>query len=345
MTTISARGVSLRFLPLGGFLCDLRVTDEGREVAPLHVAPWVGEALPDGLPVHLRTLQGDFLCAPFAGDDEGSGMHGWPANAAWEVAEAGPASLLARLSRTVRGAAVTKRLEVEDGHPFAYQTHAFEGGEGSVTVANHAMVAMPHGGSIRTSPKAFWETLAAPLEPDPSRGRSSLRYPARADDPSRFPRADGGTADLTLYPWAERSEDFCAGVEAPGRRLGWTAVARPREGDLFLSLRDARVLPMTMLWHSNRGRDYAPWSSRHVCLGVEEGAAAAMLGLSGAEASPPDLALGGRREVRHVIGAVAWPSGEPVAEVAEEGEAIVVRGEGGAVRRLPFRAGFLGRDA
>ena len=64
---------------------------------------------------------------------------------------------------------------------------------------------------------------------------------------------------------------YRVGIEAQGHRLGWTTVTRPEEGDLFLSLRNARRLPMTMLWHSNGGRDYAPWSGRHFgCLGVEE---------------------------------------------------------------------------
>jgi hypothetical protein len=125
-------------------------------------------------------------------------------------------------------------------------------------------------------------------------------------------------------------------------------VTRPGEDDLYLSLRDARRLPLTMLWHSNGGRDYPPWSGRHWgCLGVEEGAAAHMLSLSPESdlSGPGMLALApdGTTEVRHVIGAIAWPSGEPVAELRDEGDAILVRGEGGAERRLPFREGFLGR--
>ena len=345
---ITAAGIRATLDTECGLLGDLAVRDGGREVAPLHRAPWVGtgEAMPEDAAPHLARLGGDFLCAPFGAREDGSPLHGWPANAPWTVEEAMPSGVLARLSRPVRGAAVLKRVELVDGHPFAYQTHAFVGGSGAVPVANHAMVALPHGGLIRTSPKAFWETAAAPQETDPARGRSSLLCPARAENPRRFPLAGGGTADLLLFPWADRSEDFCMGVEAPGHRLGWTAVTRPAEGDLFLSLRDARALPMTMLWHSNRGRDYAPWSGRHVCLGVEEGAAAYLLPLSGAAVAPPDLPLrpDGRAEVRHVIGAVAWPSGEPVAEVVEDGDAVVVRGEGGAQHRLPFRAGFLGRD-
>lgn len=338
---LAARGIALRFVPEGGVLADLAVTDEGREVAPLHRAPWLGRP-PADAPVHLAGLQGDFLCAPFARPDGASGMHGWPANGTWAVVEAEPSRLVAELPERVGGARVTKRLEVEDGHPFAYQTHAFEGGEGEVSVANHAMLAVPNGALVRTSPKAFWATPPAPQESDPARGRSALRYPARSGDPRAFPRADGGTADLTTFPWADRAEDFCAGVEAEGSRLGWTAVTRPREGDLFLSLRDARALPMTMLWHSNRGRDYAPWDGGNVCLGVEEGAAAHMLGAWAGEVRPGALALGGVVEVRHVLGAVAWPSGEAVAEVRGTGDSLLVRGEGGATRRVPFRAGFLG---
>ncbi|HVG48450.1 MAG TPA: hypothetical protein VM899_10005, partial [Rubellimicrobium sp.] len=193
-----------------------------------------------------------------------------------------------------------------------------------------------------------WETPARPQESDPARGRSGLRYPARATDPRDFP-GEGGPVDLTRYPWNPRHEDFVVGLEARGHRLGWTAVTRPEEGDLYLSLRDARALPMTMLWHSNGGRDYPPWSGRHRgCLGVEEGAAGHMLGLSSEAdlAGPGALALSpeGVAEVRHVTGALRWPSGEPVAEVRQDGDAVEVRGENGARRRVPFRAGFLGRD-
>jgi hypothetical protein len=101
-----------------------------------------------------------------------------------------------------------------------------------------------------------------------------------------------------------------------------------------------------MLWHSNGGRDYAPWSGRHFgCLGVEEGAAANMLGLSTeAElAGPGALTLepDGVVEVRHVIGAIDWPSAEPVADVRLEGDVVEVIGEGQARCRVGFRAGFL----
>ncbi|EYD74909.1 hypothetical protein Rumeso_03550 [Rubellimicrobium mesophilum DSM 19309] len=348
--TVQAEGIRFGFDPMPGLLDGFTVTEGGREIAPLHRAPWVGtgEPMPEGAGPMMAKLGGDWFCAPFGGSAEGSPLHGWTAGARWQVVRQDGGTLRAVLERPVLGATVVKELSVEDGHPFVYQRHALVGGQGRVPVANHANLSLKTGGIIRTSAKSAWETPGTPQESDPARGRSALRYPARSEDPRAFPSVEG-SSDLTRYPWNPRHEDFVVGIEAKGHRLGWTAVARPEEEDLYLSLRDARVLPMTMLWHSNGGRDYAPWSSRHFgCLGVEEGAADKMLGLSTeADLSGPGaltLVPDGLAEVRHVIGAIAWPTGEPVAEVAERDGTVEVRGEGGAVRRVPFRAGFLGRD-
>lgn len=348
--TVAATGIHFVFDARTGLLDGFVVEDGGHRIAPLHRAPWVqsGEAMPSDAAPLLGTLGGDFFCAPFGASEGDSPLHGWPANSAWSIALAAADTLRAVLDRPVMGATLLKELSVTDGHPFVYQRHIFVGGEGRIPVANHANLSLPNGGIIRTSAKAVWETPSSPLESDPARGRSALLAPARAEDPRAFPGISG-LVDLTRYPWSPRHEDFVSGIEANGHRLGWTAVARPVEGDLYLSLRNARELPMTMLWHSNGGRDYAPWSGRHYgCLGVEEGAADHMLGLSSEAdlAGPGALTLtsDGVAEVRHVVGAIAWPSGEPVAEIIEHGDALEIRSEGGSTRRLPFRAGFLGTD-
>jgi hypothetical protein len=138
---------------------------------------------------------------------------------------------------------------------------------GALLVANHAMIALPNGARLSFSRKRWWETLAEPVES--VQGRSCLAYPKRCEDAAEFPGVDGGAVDLHCYPWGAAHEDFVSGVEDPASRLGWTAVVRPVEGDLILSLKNARALPMTMLWYSNGGRDYSPWNSRHLgCLGV-----------------------------------------------------------------------------
>lgn len=345
MIWIGAEGIAFGFRAETGLLDGFNVTDEGREIAPLHRAPWVdsGEVMPESEPPLIARLGGDFFCAPFAASAEGSPMHGWPANSSWRVSQAEDGVLEAELERQVLGATVRKRLVVRDGHPFVYQSHRFSGGKGRLTFANHANVSVKNGAFIRTSLKRVWETPKQQQEPDPARGRSALVSPAQSEDPRAFPGMEG-PVDLTRYPWNPRHEDFVIGIEAPGHALGWTAVTRPEEGDLYLSLRDPRVLPMTMLWHSNGGRDYPPWSSRHFgCLGVEEGAAEHMLGVSSADdlTGPGALTLGGEAEVKHVIGAIAWPSGEPVTSVSAKDGALTVTGEGGATRRVPVDDGFL----
>ncbi|MDJ1006223.1 MAG: hypothetical protein QNJ13_00235 [Paracoccaceae bacterium] len=348
---IAAEGISARFAPELGRLDSFAVADEGRKVTPLHRAPWVGtgEVMPEGADPLMVGLGGDFFCAPFAASEGDSPLHGWPPNVPWDVALAAPDRIRAICSRPVFGATLIKDLSVIDTHPFVYQRHVFIGGTGRVTAANHGNVAVPNGALIRTSAKTHWETPATPLESDPARGRSSLACPAKSGDPRAFPTASGGAVDLTVYPWFEGSEDFAIGIEAKDSPLGWTAVTRPSEGDLYLSLRHPRHVPMTMLWHSNGGRDYPPWSGRHRgCLGVEEGAAEHMLGLSGEDALSGPGALSlipfGSREMRHVTGAVAWPSGAPVAEIALERGGLTVTGENGTVRRMPFLADFLRLD-
>jgi hypothetical protein len=347
--TLAAQGIRIDFVPRGGVLRRIEVTDDGATLAPLHQAPWSSAEVPPDAPPHQAWLAGDFLAAPFGPGPDG--LHGLPANGDWRIALSSASTFRAVLDGGVQGATVVKELSLQDDHPFVYQRHLFIGGSGSLSVANHAMVSLPNGGKLSFSRKRWWETLAEPLETD--RGRSCLAYPRRAEDATEFPAAEGGSVNLHRYPWGESHEDFVAGIEDPASHLGWTAVVRPAEGDLFLSLRNPAQLPMTMLWHSNGGRDYAPWNGRHTgCLGVEEGAALPMLGLSSTETPDPLAAAGqpgqmkldpqGTVDIRHVIGAVRWPTGQSVAGVMLDGDTLTVTGDWGAERKLPIRGRWLG---
>ncbi len=346
--TVAAAGIRFSFAPEGGVLQSLTVEDDAATISPLHRAPWGPDEVPPDAPPHQRWLGGDFLAAPMGPGPDG--LHGLTANGTWAVTPAAPGTLRAVLRGAVSGATLIKELSVEDGQPFLYQRHLFIGGTGALPVSNHAMISVPNGAKLSFSRKRWWESLAAPLET--AQGRSCLAYPKRAEDAAEFPGADGSTVNLHRFPWGEAHEDFVSGVEDPASALGWTAVVRPTEGDLILSLRNARALPMTMLWQSNGGRDYAPWNGRHLgCLGVEEGAALPVLGLSSRETPDPLTAAGqpagltldpmGTVEIRHVLGAIRWPTGQSVAGVMLDGDILTVTGDWGAERRLPIRGGWL----
>lgn len=355
---IEAEGIRARLELLYGMISELVVTRDGRTISMLHKAPWLGEKMPEDAAPHLGGLAGDFFCAPFgdASADDAPG-HGWPANASWThlgtKRKDGETVARFRLDRRAMGADLVKELRLLDGHPFLYQRHVFTGGRAdNMSVANHAMLSLPNGGRLSFSPKRWWETPEVPLEPDPARGRSLLACPAKTTDPTHFPLAAGGEADITSYPFASRHEDFAIGVEAEGSRLGWTTVARKAEGDLFVSLRNPTRLPMTMLWFSNGGRDYAPWSGRHIgCLGVEEGLNRRMLGDSAGRTPHPldaagvptglTLELGGAVEVRHVVGCMPWSGDVSIIAVTQVAEGVEIKSEGTKSQTIPCDLVFL----
>jgi hypothetical protein len=355
--TISARGISVSVDCAVGHLADLVIETDGRILRPLHRAPWLDEppeTLPAGLPEGTARLSGDFLCAPFSASDvEPAPLHGWTANSAWDVTTSAAIEdgwrAVFRLRRTVMGATVDKILTLRDGHPFLYQEHVFTGGSGAVPVAHHAMTGMRDGGRLAFSPKTLAATPETALEPDPARGRFLLAYPARTDDLSAFPAADGSSVDLAAYRMDRRHEDFVTLVEADHGGPGWTAVARRAERDLVLVLKDPAALPVTMLWISNGGRDYAPWSGRHRgVLGIEDGRTAighaASLGDNWLKrqgiATAFELAEGRRVAIRQVIGALAAEGQPPGAITAAPGR-LHLKWPDAAIRDIAFDDTFL----
>ncbi|MFB9978074.1 hypothetical protein ACFSQQ_33405 [Mesorhizobium kowhaii] len=357
ISTIKAKGISVSLDLTVGHIADMVVDSDGRQLRPLHRAPWIDEpreTLPKDLPEGTVRLSGDFLCAPFSRSDvEDAPLHGWPANSAWDVAESAATNdswrAVFRLRHRVMGATVDKILTLRDDHPFLYQEHVFSGGHGAISVAHHPMTAMTGGGRLAFSPKRFAATLDDPLEPDPARGRFMLAYPARSADLSHFPAAGGGTLDLTEYRMGDRREDFVTLVEADHDGPGWTALARQAEGDLVLVLKNPAELPITMLWLSNGGRDYAPWSGRHRgVLGIEDGRAsvghAASIGDNWLkrEGVATAFALGEahRFSFRHVIGAMPLSGGEPPQEVTSSNGRMRLAA-GGSTWEVPFDSDFL----
>jgi hypothetical protein len=347
-----------------GHLAHFTVVEEGRILSPLHRAPWADDpeaVFEEATPPNVRRLSGDFFCAPFGRNDvEPGSTHGWPANSGWSHSgtEETEDRLTAvfTLNRKVMGATVEKRLTLRAGHPFLYQEHRISGGEGAISVAHHVMVQMKAGGHLAVSPKAFACTPDEALEPDASRGRSILAYPAETPDFRSFPLADGGTADLGRFPPGKRHEDFVTLVEETtddtNTKPGWSVASREAERDRVLVLKNAAQLPVTMLWMSNGGRDYAPWSGRHAgVLGIEDARAS---GAGHADSIRPNrltargvptaytLSDGQNISIRQAIGVCSIREGEgEVGGLVMEPGQITLRFTKGCTRGLAFDDGFL----
>lgn len=327
---------------------------DGRTLAPLHTAPWLKEpidSLPDSLIPIERKLAGDFFCAPFgASDVEPSPAHGWTANSRWSLVEQSDQSVRLKLDRAVMGAEIEKCLRPAVNAPLLYQTHLVKGGSGGLTVAHHPMVRLATQGKFSCSPKRAVMTDPVPLEAD----RHRLGLGVRTDDLRSVPGADGAPVDLSRLPIGHAHEDFVTLVEAADSAVGWSAVLRQTEEDVVFFLKDPRVLPVTMLWHSNAGRDYAPWNGRHSgVLGVEDGCAAGSLGHAAAltcnrlsdegVATALMLGAGSVHRINHVIGAIPRPAGWTIVrDISLSGDVLTLIGDVGEPVTLAFDAAFFG---
>lgn len=361
---VGTGGISLVLDLVVGHIRSLEIQHNGHTLTPLYTAPWVddpGIANDDAIPPNVRALSGDFFCAPFGNPDEpGVATHGWPANSRWEhtgTAAHPHGGAIARfaLQKPVQGARLVKEITLRDGHPFVYQRHIFEGGEGRISVASHAMTRFVTRGSLSFSPKAYGETPLHPQESDPGRGRSALRYPARFDNLDAVPLRNGGITSFRRYPIAERHEDFAMLVEAPGSPLGWAAAVREDADDIVLSLKNPRDFPVTMLWFSNGGRDFRPWNGRNVgVLGMEEGRTWSANGYRASIAPNPlsdsgvptalDLEPDGSAEVRHVIGGVPAPEGwQEIRKIEAAGGGLHLTNGRGDSLALSYDPAFLAR--
>lgn len=255
----------------------------GRKLAPLHVAPWHGETLPRGTPPILRALRGDFFCLPFGGNGTPFGkerhpVHGEPANGRWKlesfVQDRSGTRLHASLKTRVRPGRVDKHVVLRRGHRAVYQRHVVSAMSGPMCFGHHAMLAFPEpegSGVISTSPFRFASTFTEPTERPENRGYSVLQPGVAFEALDRVPLVTGGTTDLSRYPARRGYEDIailCADTSVP---FAWTAVVFAARRYVWFAMKDPKVLASTLMWFSNGGRHYAPWSGRHVnVLGLEE---------------------------------------------------------------------------
>ncbi|WP_052201976.1 hypothetical protein [Ensifer sp. ZNC0028] len=362
MHVIETNSAKLTFNPQGGHLEEVAFGSRADRIRPMHRAPWrTGEdnggrpeRVPAAMGQSLASLSGDFFCAPFGHDDvSGTVEHGLTANGVWleesfQTDADGTVTAIFRLDGQVAGAAVFKELTLKPDQPIVYQRHRFVGGFGMLPVAHHPMVRITGEASLNFSPKAFGATPEHAVETDPQRGNSALMYPQEFVDLTSVRLKGGGAVDLSVQPGPPDSEDFLILAEEPNSTMGWTAVSARDDGFLFFSVRDPRVLPFSMLWMSNGGRHYEPFSGRHRgVLGLEEGCT--FFGYGREASSRPnwlnergyptaiELVPDGEVAIGFAFGAIRLPDGwRAVSDIGVSRENLIISSDTEATVELPF---------
>ena len=274
---IKTRCVEAGVTTLGGQLWPAKFRVGPRWVSPLSAAPWALEN--PSAPNILKVLRGDFFCMPFGGNatahaGERHPVHGETANRKWKREPSPAADVLHFSLRTkIRRGRVDKFISLIEGHPAIYQKHLVAGLSGRMPVGYHAMLHFPKQGSARISTSAFVRGQVFPgqFENATEGGYSRLKKGAPFSSLKNVPQADGGKADLSVYPAREGFEDLVMLVSDPSLPFAWTAAVVAEQGWVWFSLKDPRVLRSTVFWMSNGGRHYPPWSGRHRgVIGVED---------------------------------------------------------------------------
>ncbi len=243
-------------------------------IEPMHIAPWTNEQLEDSVPPILKNLRGDFFCAPFGASDfleDETRAHGASANDLWNLKEKSESSIKLELSKKIAGASLIKEISINMDETVVYQKHTFIGGNGKIPVGHHAMLKIPSEAFISFSNFIFGGTPPEIVEPNPDQGRSILKYPQQFSDITAVQRFDNKTINISTYPFENNHEDLYMVISKNDMSFGWSAVSCPAGGWLWYSLKNTNDLPNTVVWLSNGGRYYPPFSSRHKnVIGIEE---------------------------------------------------------------------------
>ncbi|MEQ9040782.1 MAG: hypothetical protein RIE24_20765 [Silicimonas sp.] len=271
---------------LGGMIGPaLFLLPDGRQVAPLHVAPWWREPAAATLPGLLRGMRGEWPCVPFGhetkahtalpeawrapGDPEPSAwLHGYPSNHDWSIENLSPNAVrltidlpasepIARIDRQISGDPAAPALD------FLLRIHARR--SCALPLGLHftfSLPAQPVAASIVVPDAAWGRTYPMLTEPGVSRFAADARFEAL----DLMPLATGGTMDATRVPFSFPTEEIAL---VCGLDRGEASLVNTVAGYRATIRWDERQFPALQLWYSGKGRGGPPWNGRHLALGLE----------------------------------------------------------------------------
>ena len=285
----------------------------GRQVSPLHVAPWAGEPGAAALPGILQRLRGEWPCVPFGYSvpvttdtpadwapllgpaEPGEEVHGHGSNHDWTWADAADGCLALTLDNPPGSPVrrLTRILCPDPDAPALDLTLRIETREACrLPLGLHFTFRLPDApGAARIEPGAFriGRTYPGTVEP----GASAFAIGQTFTQLNAVPDRAGGQTDAARLPLAGNVEEL---LQLDGI-AGTAALANEAEGWRARIDWDPQVFPSLLLWYSNRGRTAAPWNGRHLALGMEPICSPFGLGPATARADNP-VSRGGTATAR-----------------------------------------------
>ncbi len=290
---------------LGGMLGPtLFVLADGRQIAPFHIAPWFEGDQASDQPGILQRLRGEWPCVPFGAASHRVAQGGWGASDAAHEPDPHPhgygsnhhwhwltttgtelalaidypaAHPISRLERVVRPVPDTAAIEIE------LAVHVRN--DCTLPIGLHPVFRLPAEAGAMALEIEAKAGATFPGQVDPS----SIFAPGQiVDNWHAIALADGTILDPSALPLAHHTEDLLQLLDVGGH-----AALQNRAENYRVRLDwNADDFPDLLLWFSNFGRQHAPWSGRHLALGVEPICSAFDLGCQISSAPNPISARG-----------------------------------------------------
>ncbi|MDR3723532.1 MAG: hypothetical protein P4K83_03485 [Terracidiphilus sp.] len=252
------------------------------DLQPYYISPWQTETRkPEDRSV-LAVLRGEFFCLPFGYAEPSLGVqaHGNTACRPWTFDRAssqdGLHTLRIRMDNALLGATATRQFFLKDGQSVLYCLTTVEGLEGEFPLGHHAILRMPSQERallVSTSSIACGLTFPGAFAEPENPSAQTLAPAAAFSQLAQVPSAahDGNTIDCSSFPTRPGSSDLLQiALQSDPGQPAWTAAVNTEENYLWFSLRNPALLPSTVLWIENCGRQSFPWNGRNCSLGLED---------------------------------------------------------------------------
>jgi hypothetical protein len=319
--TLGWRHGNVSVQALGGMLGPaVFILPDGRQVSPFHIAPWWNEPESAELDGLTRGLRGEWPCVPFGypmpaesfvdrwqsaidPDETAPDVHGYGSGHDWsfEAAQGDAIDMSIDYPPEHDVVRLERRIAPDpDGPAIDFTLTIHPRRDCDLPVALHGCFALPvDPGAARLVPGEFGWGLSFPgtIEPDATLFKPDARFQSL----ERVPARAGGDVDASQLPFDRSVEELLQLNDIDGR----FSLENRHAGYRMVFTWDAEKLPSTLLWYSNRGRQFAPWNGRHVCIGIEP--CAAPFGVApGTAARPNPISEAGTPT------SVAFKAGKPV---------------------------------